>query len=61
VAIELISQLRAVRQRGAPAPAGTPEWEGLWFAFLDRANTITVTLARGDNRTALYLRAGFGY
>jgi len=34
---------------------------GLWFAFLDPANTITVTLARGDNRTALYLRAGFGY
>jgi hypothetical protein len=34
---------------------------GLWFAFLDPANTITVTVARGDNRTALYLRAGFGY
>ena len=34
---------------------------GLWFAFLDPANTLTVSLARGDNRTALYLRAGFGY
>jgi hypothetical protein len=34
---------------------------GLWFAFLDPANTITVSLARGDNRTALYLQAGFGY
>ncbi|HEX3234363.1 MAG TPA: hypothetical protein VHR41_09195 [Gemmatimonadales bacterium] len=34
---------------------------GLWFAFLDPANTITVAVARGDDRTALYLRAGFGY
>jgi hypothetical protein len=34
---------------------------GFWFAFLDPANTITVALARGDGRTALYLRAGFAY
>jgi hypothetical protein len=34
---------------------------GLWFAFLDPANTITLALARGDDRTAFYLRAGFAY
>jgi hypothetical protein len=34
---------------------------GLWFAFLDPANTFTVALARGDGRTALYLNAGFAY
>jgi hypothetical protein len=34
---------------------------GLWFAFLDPANVVTVAVARGDDRTALYLRAGFAY
>jgi hypothetical protein len=34
---------------------------GLWFAFLDPANTITLTLASGDDRTAFYFRAGFAY
>ena len=34
---------------------------GLWFAFLDPANTVALSLVRGDNRTAFYLRAGFGY
>jgi hypothetical protein len=34
---------------------------GFWFAFLDPANTVTVALASGDDRTALYLRAGFAY
>ena len=34
---------------------------GLWFAFLDPANTITFTLASGDDRTAFYFRAGFAY
>jgi hypothetical protein len=34
---------------------------GVWFAFLETANTITVAVARGDGRTALYLRAGFAY
>jgi hypothetical protein len=32
---------------------------GLWFAFLDPANTFSVALARGEGRTGLYLRAGF--
>ena len=34
---------------------------GFWFAFLEPANTITVALASGDGRTALYVRAGFAY
>jgi hypothetical protein len=34
---------------------------GLWFAYLERANTITIAVASGDDRTALYIRAGFSY
>jgi hypothetical protein len=34
---------------------------GLWFAFLERANTITITLADGEDRLGLYVRAGFAY
>lgn len=34
---------------------------GFWFAFLDPATTVTVALARGDSRTALYVRAAFAY
>ena len=34
---------------------------GFWFAFLERAYTISVAVARGDHRTALYLRSGFAY
>jgi len=34
---------------------------GLWFAYLEPANTITIAVARGDSRTALYIRAGFAY
>jgi hypothetical protein len=34
---------------------------GLWFSFLQRSNTVTVAVARGDDRTTLYVRAGFGY
>jgi len=34
---------------------------GLWFAFLSRASTMTLAIARGDDRTAFYLRAGFGF
>jgi hypothetical protein len=34
---------------------------GIWFDFLDRANTISVAVAKGDGRTALYVRAGFAY
>jgi hypothetical protein len=34
---------------------------GFWFAFLEPANAVTLALARGDGRTAFYLRAGFAY
>jgi len=34
---------------------------GFWFAYLDPANTISFAVARGDRRTALYVRAGFAY
>ncbi len=34
---------------------------GIWFAFLGRANTLSMALARGEERTGFYLRAGFGF
>jgi hypothetical protein len=34
---------------------------GFWFAFLEPGNTISVAVASGDDRTAVYVRAGFGY
>ncbi len=34
---------------------------GVWFAFLERANTVTVAVVGGDDRAALYFRAGFAY
>jgi hypothetical protein len=32
---------------------------GLWFAYLNRRNTISVALANAERRTALYVRTGF--
>jgi hypothetical protein len=32
---------------------------GLWFAYLDPNNTVTITIARSDERTSYYLRMGF--
>lgn len=34
---------------------------GLWFAFLNRVNTLTIALARSPESTGLYVRAGFAY
>ena len=34
---------------------------GLWFSILRRTNTVSLTFARGDERTTLYLRTGFGF
>ena len=34
---------------------------GVWFAFLGRANTLSMAVARGEERTGFYLRAGFGF
>jgi hypothetical protein len=33
---------------------------GVWFTILDRATTLSVTVARGEDRTRVYLRGGFG-
>ena len=32
---------------------------GLWFNYLNRRNTISLAIARGDGRTAFYFRSGF--
>ncbi|MBI4542696.1 MAG: BamA/TamA family outer membrane protein, partial [Gemmatimonadetes bacterium] len=42
------------------------EWHGsggggLWFAFLSPANTVSLTVARSEERTAVYARAGFPF
>jgi hypothetical protein len=34
---------------------------GLWFAFVDRRSTMTVTYAASDERGRFYIRAGFAY
>ena len=32
---------------------------GLWFAYRNRRNTMSLALARGEGHTAFYLRSGF--
>jgi len=34
---------------------------GLWLGFLSRANTLSVAVAASEERTRLYLQAGFGF
>ncbi len=34
---------------------------GLWFAWLDRANTVTVSYGRSEKHNAFYVRAGFAF
>jgi hypothetical protein len=34
---------------------------GVWLAFLDRAYTLSLAAASSDERTAIYLQAGFGF
>ncbi len=34
---------------------------GVWLAYLDRANTISAAVAAGEERTGVYLQAGFGF
>jgi hypothetical protein len=34
---------------------------GIWLAFLKREGTLTAAVARGEGRTAVYVRAGFMY
>jgi hypothetical protein len=34
---------------------------GVWLAFLDRAHTLSVAAASSDERTGIYVQAGFGF
>jgi hypothetical protein len=34
---------------------------GIWLAFLDRAYTLSLAAASSDERTGIYLQAGFGF
>ena len=34
---------------------------GLWIAFLNRANTLSVAAAASEERTRIYVQAGFGF
>jgi hypothetical protein len=34
---------------------------GLWIALLSRANAVAATVARSDERTVVYIRAGFSF
>jgi hypothetical protein len=34
---------------------------GLWFGLLSRANAVAFTIAKSDERTAFYVRAGFSF
>jgi hypothetical protein len=39
-----------------------PSWGGgLWIGLLSRANAIALTIAKSDERTAFYVRAGFSF
>jgi hypothetical protein len=34
---------------------------GIWASLLDRANTMSLALARSEERTGFYLTVGFGF
>jgi len=34
---------------------------GLWLAYLNRNNTVTLAVARGEQQTRVYLQAGFAF
>ncbi len=45
-------------------PAGADEWHtgfggGLWWAFINRLQTLSVAIVNGDDRTGVYVTAGF--
>ena len=56
---------------GVPTPGlgvlqGSDKWHygyggGLWFAWLDRANTLSLAYARSELRNAFYFKAGFAF
>ena len=34
---------------------------GVWVSFLNRASTLTLSVARSDERTGVYVRGGFAF
>jgi hemolysin activation/secretion protein len=34
---------------------------GVWFAYLGRSRTVSIAVARSEERTGLYVRAGFAF
>jgi hypothetical protein len=34
---------------------------GLWIGLLSRSNAVAFTVAKSDERTAFYIRAGFSF
>ncbi len=34
---------------------------GVWLSFIERVNTISVAVARSEERTGVYVGAGFGF
>jgi hypothetical protein len=47
-------------------PDSSTKWHtgygaGLWFAWLDRANTLSVSYARSEGHNGIYARAGFAF
>jgi len=40
---------------------GTTRYGGIWLSFINRNQILTVAMARSDELTAVYLRAGFLY
>ena len=34
---------------------------GLWIGLLSRSNAVAFTIAKSDERTAFYVRAGFSF
>jgi len=47
-------------------PESSNKWHkgyggGLWFAWLDRANTLSVSYARSEGHNGFYARAGFAF
>ena len=50
----------------APSLGSSDKWHygyggGLWFAWLDRANTLSIAYARSELRNAFYFKAGFAF
>jgi hypothetical protein len=48
------------------AGESSDEWHtafggGLWLGFLSRANTVSAAIAASQERTRLYIQAGFGF